>query len=45
MNAKEASELTNIINPNLVIPVHYNDIVGNKEDEKIFLKGLKKREL
>lgn len=42
MNAKEASDLVNIIKPNLVIPVHYNDIVGNKEDEKQFLKGLKK---
>lgn len=42
MDAKEAGELTNIINPDLVIPVHYNDIVGNKEDEKVFLRGLKK---
>ena len=42
MNASEARELTNIINPKLVIPVHYNGIVGSKEDEKVFLKGLKK---
>jgi L-ascorbate metabolism protein UlaG (beta-lactamase superfamily) len=42
MNAKEASELTNIIKPNLVIPVHYNDIVGSKEDEKVFLENLDK---
>lgn len=40
MNALEASELTNIIKPNLVIPVHYNDIVGNKDDEKVFLENL-----
>jgi len=40
MNAKEASELTNIIKPSLVIPVHYNDVVGNKSDEKEFLSGL-----
>ena len=40
MNAREASELTNIIKPNLVIPVHYNDIVGNKDDEKEFLSNL-----
>ena len=42
MNAKEASELVNIIKPELVIPVHYNDIVGNKEDERIFLENLNK---
>jgi len=42
MSASEASELTNIINPQLVIPVHYNSIVGNKDDEKVFLEGLKK---
>ena len=41
MNAKEASEATNIIKPNLVIPIHYNDIVGNKVDEKEFLEGVK----
>ena len=40
MNAKEASCLTNIIKPSLVIPVHYNDIVGSKVDEKIFLSNL-----
>ena len=41
MNAREASELTNIIRPRLVIPVHYNAIVGNKNDEKEFIDGLK----
>lgn len=41
MNAKEASEASNIINPKLVVPVHYNDIVGNKSDEEEFLKGIK----
>lgn len=41
MNAKEASELANIIKPKLVIPVHYNGIVGNKNDEKVFLNNLK----
>lgn len=40
MNAIEASELANIIRPKLVIPVHYNDIVGSKEDEKVFLDNL-----
>ena len=40
MNCIEASELTNIINPKIVIPVHYNGIVGTKEDEKRFLSCL-----
>ena len=42
MTAIEASELTNLIKPNLVIPVHYNDIVGTKEDEEAFLENLDK---
>jgi len=29
---KEAAELTNIINPKVVIPVHYGVIVGEKDD-------------
>ena len=41
MDSKEASELVNIIKPNLVIPVHYNGIVGNKDDEREFLNNLK----
>lgn len=40
MNAIEASELANIIKPKLVIPVHYNGIVGSKEDEKEFIERL-----
>lgn len=42
MNAIEASELTNIIKPKIVVPVHYNGIVGNKKDEEDFLRGLNK---
>lgn len=42
MGAREASTLCNLIKPNLVIPVHYNDIVGNKEDERVFLENLNK---
>ena len=30
MNATEAAEATNIINPKKVIPTHYGEIVGNK---------------
>lgn len=40
MNAREASILTNTIKPKLVIPVHYNSIVGNKKDEKEFIELL-----
>ena len=40
MDAKDAAELTNIIKPKLVIPVHYNGIVGNKDNEKEFLRIL-----
>lgn len=40
MDAKDASYLTNLIKPKLVIPVHYNAIVGTKEDERIFIEGL-----
>lgn len=42
MDAKEASNLTNTIKPKFVIPVHYNSIVGSKQDESIFLKNLNK---
>lgn len=38
MDAQEAAKLVNVINPKLVIPVHYNGIVGSKKDEEIFLK-------
>lgn len=42
MTANEAATLVNIIKPDLVIPTHYNAIVGSKEDEKIFIKNLDK---
>lgn len=42
MNAKEAALLTNIIKPKIVVPVHYNGIVGNKNDENEFLENLGK---
>lgn len=32
MDYKEASNLTNIIKPKIVIPIHYGSIVGSKED-------------
>ena len=34
MDVNEASKLINIINPKIVIPIHYGSIVGNIEDAK-----------
>lgn len=42
MKAKEAAELVNIIKPKIAIPIHYGAIVGNKEDEKIFVENVGK---
>lgn len=42
MEAKEAAELINIIKPKIAIPIHYGAIVGNKEDEKIFVENVEK---
>lgn len=42
MTASEAAEAANIINPKIVIPMHYNSLVGNKKDEKEFLEKLDK---
>ena len=36
MNKEEAANLANIINPKIVIPIHYGIIVGTKEDAKTF---------
>ena len=38
MNYKEAAELINYIKPELVIPTHYGEIVGKKEDAIEFIK-------
>lgn len=35
---KEAAELVNIINPKVVIPMHYAELVGTKEDATEFSK-------
>lgn len=42
MNTEEAALLVNKIKPDLAVPVHYNAIVGSKEDEEIFLENLDK---
>lgn len=42
MNYTEAAKLVNEIKPKIVIPTHYGDIVGKKEDGEKFLKEIKK---
>ena len=36
MDASEAADLIGHIKPKVAIPTHYNDIVGTKDDEKLF---------
>jgi L-ascorbate metabolism protein UlaG (beta-lactamase superfamily) len=43
MDAQQAAQLTNIIKPSIVVPTHYNAIVGDKNDEQKFLKTLDRR--
>lgn len=43
MNAKEGAQLANTIKPKLVIPMHYGEIVGNKEMVKEFLSFLSEK--
>ena len=42
MTATEAAQATNIIKPKLVVPMHYNLLVGDKNDEQTFVKNLDK---
>lgn len=42
MTGAEAATLANKIKPMVVIPTHYNAIVGSKEDESEFIKNLNK---
>lgn len=44
MDYKEAANLTNIIKPTYVTPIHYGSIVGRKEDEEKF-KNLVNKEI
>lgn len=41
MTYSEASQLANIIEPKLVIPIHYGSIVGTKEDALKFKERIK----
>lgn len=43
MNYVEAANYTNLIKPKYVIPIHYNSIVGKKEDADEFAKLLDHR--
>lgn len=38
MNATEAAEAVNLINPKLAIPIHWGKIVGNQNDPETFKK-------
>lgn len=41
MNFKEAASLANTINPKIVVPTHYGELVGRLEDAQKFRKLLK----
>ena len=41
MNAKQAAELINEIQPEIAIPVHYGCVVGGKADEETFVANVK----
>lgn len=43
MDFKEAATFTNLIKPKYVIPIHYNSIVGKKEDADEFVNLLDHR--
>lgn len=43
MNATEAAEFTNILNPKKVIPIHYGLVVGTKADLDTFKQLLNKK--
>ena len=42
MDAIEGATLANTIKPDLVIPIHYGEIVGDADCEEIFIKNLDK---
>ncbi len=41
MDAKQAAELVNIIQPEVAIPVHYGSVVGSPKDADIFAEKVK----
>ena len=38
MDYKEAAELTNVIKPQIAVPIHYSTVVGSREDANKFLE-------
>ena len=40
MDAREAADLINMIQPEVAIPIHYGDAVGSKSDAKVFMKNV-----
>ena len=45
MNYKEAAKLANAIDAKIVVPTHYGEIVGEKEDGKRFAELIKGKEV
>ncbi len=41
MSAREAAAAANVFKPGAVIPIHWGDIVGSKEDAEEFRRGFK----
>ncbi|MBP3296296.1 MAG: MBL fold metallo-hydrolase [Lachnospiraceae bacterium] len=41
MDAKQAAELVNVMQPSVAIPVHYGELVGKPEDGRIFAEHVK----
>ena len=40
MDAKKAAKLVNLIRPEIAVPMHYGDIVGDPKDAEIFKKNV-----
>jgi len=45
MDYREAADLANTINVKLVIPTHYGEIVGSKDDAEKFKELVKGKEV
>ena len=45
MNYKEAAKLANTIDAKIVVPTHYGEIVGEKQDGKKFAELIKGKEV
>ncbi|MFA5646544.1 MAG: MBL fold metallo-hydrolase [Candidatus Ratteibacteria bacterium] len=45
MDAKEAAQAVNTINPKIAIPIHFGDVVGTREDAETFRSLVKSAEV